>query len=88
MVVPMGELLFNQETVEVLGPHGDDLVLHLRVLCTDPRGRNFRNDVAHGLLPAQAMNEAAANWLVHAVILLGAWLSPSVPEEAQSEDNS
>lgn len=88
MVIPMGELLFNQETVEALGPHGEDLVLHLRVLCTDPRGRNFRNDVAHGLLPPQAMNEAAANWLVHAVILLGAWLSPSGPEEAQSENNS
>ena len=80
MVITMGELLFNKETAETLGPRGQDLVLHFRTLFTDPRGMNLRNMMAHGELSIDAMHGAQTNWLVHAALLLGAWLKPRKSE--------
>lgn len=76
MVVTMGELLFSKETAETLGPHGQDLVLHFRTLLTDPRGINLRNRMAHGDLSIDMMHSGQTDWLLHAALLLGAWLTP------------
>lgn len=50
-----------------------DARFHLRVLLTDPRGVNLRNQVAHGLAAPEAFNEAMANSLVHALLLVASF---------------
>lgn len=84
VVATMGELLFNQEAAEALGPHGRDLVLHFRALFTDPRGMNLRNNIAHGLISIDRLDTGLADWLIHALLLLGRWLQP-VPKAAGPE---
>jgi hypothetical protein len=49
---------------------GDDLALYLRVLLTDQRGWNLRNDVCHGLLPAEAFQKPLTDRLLHALLCL------------------
>ena len=75
MVVTFGEML-TPETEAVLGKHGPDIVLHFRALYADPRGRNFRNEIAHGLAPIDSIGPGIMLWIVHSLLLLGAWLRP------------
>jgi hypothetical protein len=42
-----------------------DLRFHLRVLYSDPRGINLRNEVAHGLAVSELFGRGVANWVVH-----------------------
>jgi lysyl-tRNA synthetase class 1 len=73
-VVTLGDMLFDQETAASLGKYGSDFVFHLRSLYADPRGYNLRNDLAHGLATARSLNEGITLWVIHSVMLLGAWL--------------
>ena len=73
-VLTFGDMLFDQETAASLGDYGSDLVFHFRSLYADPRGHNLRNDLAHGLATAGSLNAGLTLWVIHSVILLGAWL--------------
>lgn len=85
MVITMGEILFNEETSQSLGPHGPDIVLHFRALYADPRGHNLRNDLAHGLVSLESLNAGIMLWVIHSLLLLGAWLEPEGAPESESE---
>jgi hypothetical protein len=76
VVVTMGKILFHEETAPALGLHGPDIVLHFRTLYADPRGRNLRNDIAHGLLGIESIDAGTMLWVIHSLLLLGAWLKP------------
>jgi hypothetical protein len=86
VVVTMGEILFHEETATALGKHGPDIVLHFRTLYADPRGHNLRNDIAHGLLAVENINEGTMLWIVHSLLLLGAWLKPESDSSACAPD--
>lgn len=54
---------------------------YLRMLLTDPRGWNLRNNVMHGLLAADQFSHAMSDRLLHVLALLSL-----VRKEEQSED--
>jgi hypothetical protein len=54
----------------ILAALGDNVVTYLRVLLTDARGWNVRNDVFHGLAPFEMMSLPVADRVVHALLLL------------------
>jgi hypothetical protein len=76
VVITMGDILFHEDTAPALGSYGPDIVLHFRTLYADPRGHNLRNDIAHGLLAVEHINAGTMLWIVHSLLLLGAWLKP------------
>ncbi|WP_316828719.1 DUF4209 domain-containing protein [Pedobacter miscanthi] len=50
---------------------GEETVYYFKVLFTDPRGWNLRNQVAHGLLEPEHFNQQTAQRLMHAFFCLG-----------------
>jgi len=76
MVVTMSEALFHKETAPALGVHGDDIVMQILALYADPRGHNLRNDIAHGLVNVESLHAGIMLWVIHSLLLLGAWLKP------------
>ncbi len=77
MVITLGEILCHKETAPALGEHGSNIVLHFRALYTDPRGSNLRNNIAHGLIQIDAANASIVTWIIHSLLLLGAWDIPA-----------
>lgn len=63
----LDELLREENIKQVFG---EDLSLYLRVLLTDPRGWNLRNNVCHGISNARIFNEHTANRVFHALLCL------------------
>lgn len=88
MVTTLGENLLHGGTQAALGLHGPDIVLHFRAFYADPRGRNLRNDLAHGVVSAESLDAGTILWVVHSLLLLGAWLNPqgAPPEDAGESD--
>lgn len=70
VAVNLGDLLFTPEVAEALGA---DITLYLQTVYSDPRGRNLRNDMAHGLMSVDEMDEHAANKIIHTLLILGIW---------------
>lgn len=66
--IGLGEILSAETFVAQVA---EDIRFHLRVLLTDPRGINLRNDALHGLAAHELFGRGIANWLVHAVIMIG-----------------
>ena len=64
----LDELLRDERAEAILGA---DATFYLRVLLTDQRGWNLRNDVAHGITPPERFTVGAADRLFHALLLLG-----------------
>lgn len=64
----LDELLRDQRVEYVYGPNG---TFYLRVLLTDQRGWNIRNDVAHGITITGAFDSRTADRLFHALLLVG-----------------
>lgn len=85
MVTTFGDML-TESNAAALGKHGPDIVLHFRALYADPRGNNFRNELAHGLASIESINAGILLWVVHSLLLLGAWLrpTPELPPDALS----
>ena len=50
---------------------GRDASLYFRILLTDQRGWNLRNNVSHGLLPHEQFNQGMADRVLHTLLLLG-----------------
>jgi hypothetical protein len=67
------ELLCSEE---MRNTFGSDICLYLRVLLSDPRGWNVRNDICHGLGVDACLSKAISDRLVH-VLLLFAQLRPN-----------
>lgn len=80
MVMTLGDLLFHTDTATNLGTNGPALILYLRCLYADPRGHNWRNDLAHGLLGPDRIDRAMMLWVFHTLLLLGLWLEPRPAE--------
>jgi hypothetical protein len=49
---------------------GDDSVFYFRVLLTDQRGWNLRNDTCHGISPAGSYNYSTADRVLHVLLCL------------------
>lgn len=64
----LDELLRDERADQILGT---DATFYLRVLLTDQRGWNVRNDVAHGIAPFENFNAGPADRLFHVMLLLG-----------------
>lgn len=64
----LDELLRDERVLRILG---EDEAFYLRVLLTDQRGWNLRNDVCHGITEIGGFNSATADRLLHALLLLG-----------------
>lgn len=48
-----------------------DIAFYLRILYTDQRGWNMRNDICHGLAPASFFNEKTADRVLHSLLIIG-----------------
>jgi lysyl-tRNA synthetase class 1 len=70
VAINIGDFLYAQEIAEALGP---DLILYFLALYADPRGKNLRNRVAHGLIKAHLIDPSLARWLIHTLLVLGVW---------------
>lgn len=49
---------------------GINATFYLRILITDQRGWNLRNDVCHGISPSDAFNFMTADRIIHVILLL------------------
>ena len=83
VAIGMGDIVYNKVAMASLGAVADNVALHFATIYADPRGLNLRNEFAHGLLSAEAMNEGMTLWIVHSLLLLGALVQPV--EATQSE---
>ena len=63
----LDELLREEKIIEVLS---EDICLYLRVLLTDPRGWNLRNNVCHGINKHENFNQITADRVFHALLCL------------------
>jgi hypothetical protein len=63
----LDDLLRDAKLVEVLS---EDVTGYLRMLLTDARGWNVRNDVCHGLAPAGMLTPPVADRVMHALLVL------------------
>lgn len=50
---------------------GEDVQLYLRVLFTDPRGWNLRNDVCHGMSEIESFSFQSIERILHVLLILG-----------------
>lgn len=64
----LDDLLRDELFVQTVG---NDLAGYFRILLTDQRGWNVRNEVCHGLMPAGKYNPKVADRLLHALLCLG-----------------
>jgi hypothetical protein len=64
----LDELLLDEHFVRVFGVN---VAFYLRVLLTEQRGCNIRNDVAHGIMPPHMFNPRTADRLFHALLVIG-----------------
>ncbi len=70
MALTMGDILYSDELREALGP---DLTLYFLALYADPRGKNLRNQVAHGLIKSIEVSDHLVRLLIHTLLVFGVW---------------
>lgn len=63
----LDELLRDQRIINIFG---DDISLYFRILLTDQRGWNLRNDVCHGISPAATFQVIISDRIFHALLCL------------------
>lgn len=61
-------LLKGEITEEIFGT---DVTLYFRVLFTDKRGWNLRNNLAHGMIAISHFNKQNSDRLIHAFLCIG-----------------
>lgn len=64
----MDELLGDADLLQVIG---DDVSFYLRVLLTEQRGLNYRNELCHGIEAPSHFDQTCADRLLHVLIMLG-----------------
>lgn len=62
------EILREEKLIEIIG---DDFATYFRILFTDPRGWNLRNNVFHGLANPNVFDNQTGNMLLHSLLCLG-----------------
>jgi hypothetical protein len=50
---------------------GDRVTLYLKVVFTDPRGWNLRNDLLHGIMNPDQLGWGSSERILHVILLLG-----------------
>ncbi len=70
VAIGMGDILYSDELAGALGP---DLTLYFLALYADPRGKNLRNRIAHGLIKPQFIGPDLVHLLIHSMLVLGMW---------------
>lgn len=71
VAIGMGDILYGQSAItQALG---EDLVLYFLIHYADPRGKNLRNDLSHGLVKYSSLTGSHVLWLVHTLLVLGVW---------------
>ena len=68
MLRTLDEILRDPITVSSLG---DDLCYYFRILFTDQRGWNMRNNVCHGIVGMETFTHQSADRVLHALLCLG-----------------
>jgi hypothetical protein len=63
----LDELLREKGIIKVLS---EDMCLYFRILLTDPRGWNLRNEVCHGISRTERFNLISADRIFHALLCL------------------
>lgn len=63
----LDELLRDENIIEALK---EDMCLYLRILLTDPRGWNLRNNVCHGISPIETFNQIVTDRVFHVLLCL------------------
>lgn len=63
----LDELLREKVVIDALG---DDVTLYFRVLLTDQRGWNLRNEVCHGIPPTNVFSAHVADRIIHVLLYL------------------
>lgn len=74
----LDEMLRSREVVDAFG---EDIAFYFRVLLTDQRGWNVRNDVCHGLFSHEQMNKGVTDRLLHVLLLLALLRKKREPSE-------
>lgn len=70
----------------VVSCFGEDSAFYLRILLTDQRGWNVRNDVCHGISPAAAFGYPVADRAIHVLLLLA--MVRQTKDEAEPVDET
>lgn len=66
-VKSMNNVLEDDEVRKMLP---ENIWRYLTLLFIERRGLNLRNDLAHGLVPIEGFNQAAANRVFHSLLVL------------------
>jgi hypothetical protein len=74
------ELLRDEQIKTVFG---EDAAFYLRVLFTDQRGWNVRNNVCHGIIPAQFFDVRLSERIIHVLLCLAL-----VPEKEKGDQSA
>ena len=69
-MVGMGESLYAAEVADGLGP---DVALYFLALYADPRGKNLRNNVAHGMIKPETVSGNLVQLIIHTLLVFGIW---------------
>lgn len=64
----MDEMLRDEGIIQSLG---ENATLYMRILYTDPRGWNLRNDVCHGISMPEKFCQPVADRVFHTLLFLG-----------------
>jgi len=67
----LDDILSEDKFKEIFGESGENIQTYLKVMLTDRRGWNIRNEVSHGLLAPESFNAVVADRILHVVLLLG-----------------
>ena len=65
--ISLDEMLRNNHLVKSLG---DDIAFYLRVVLTDQRGWNLRNNICHGLSSADLYTKSVVERIIQIFLLL------------------
>ena len=53
--------------------NGPNVTLHFLAMYADSRGMNLRNEIAHGLISADAFYWHLGNLIIHSLMIFGLW---------------
>jgi lysyl-tRNA synthetase class 1 len=53
--------------------NGPNVTLHFLAMYADSRGMNLRNEIAHGLISADAFYWHLGNLIIHSLMIVGLW---------------
>lgn len=69
-LITLDDLLRKEPVEKAFTPDG---ALYLRLVLTDQRSLNYRNELCHGILPPDFFNRGVAARLLHVLVMIG-WL--------------